>query len=111
MGYGITSESQLIDIETIGSGVSAYIDALNNLITAAQTLVTSAEECGEKALSINGESMQPALYELAVSMSDDANKYAEAANGVYEQAVAVYNAQVAELNAYYERLAQQQNQS
>ena len=111
MAYGITSESQLIDIETIGNGVSAYINALNSLIAAAQAIATCADECGEKALSINGQSMQPTIYELAVTMSDEANKYAEAANGVYEQAVAVYNAQVAELNAYYQQLAAQQNQS
>ncbi len=111
MSYGITSESQLIDIDTIGNGVSAYITALNSLVEAAQEVANASDSCGETALSVDGKTLQPALYELAVAMSDDANKYAEAANGVYEQAVAVYNAQVAELNAYYQQLAAQQNQS
>ena len=59
-------------------------------------------------MNVDGESMQPALYELAQTIAEVANTYAGYVNELNAQAVGVYNEQVRELNAYYQQLAQQQ---
>ena len=108
MAYGITSESQLIDYNTIRNGCSAYMDSLDYFMQAAKQVMEAAEMCDKKALNVDGQTMQPVLYELAQQIANVANEYASRVNEVNVQAVNVYNAQVRELNAYYQRLAQEQ---
>ena len=108
MAYGITSESQLIDYESIRNGCVAYVEALEGFTTAAQQIVEAGTIMNKDAMSVEGASMQPTLYALAEQVGQLANDYAAIANAVYEQAISVYNAQVAELNEYYRRLAEQQ---
>ncbi len=106
--YGITSESQLIDYATIRSGCVAYVEALEGFTTAAQQIIEAGTIMNKDALSVDGASMQPVLYETAEQIGKLANDYAAIANGIYEQAIAIYNEQVAELNEYYRQLAAQQ---
>lgn len=101
MAYGITSESQLIDIETIRNGCLTYIESLNNFTEAGKKICDAGTICDKKALEVYEESMQPVLYELGVAIAEMGNVYAEAANNLYSQAITVYNEQVAELNEYY----------
>lgn len=108
MAYGITSESQLMDIDAIRNGCVTYLETLDGFTEAGKAVYDSGNTCDKKALSVDDSSMQPVLNELGVLIAEQANKYAEAANTVYSQAVAIYNEQVAELNAYYQRLAAQQ---
>lgn len=105
----ITSENQLIDIEKIGVGYRKYIESLEAFITAGKTVYEAGATCTKKALSVDGGSMQPVLYELGRSISEMATVYADAANEFYSSAANLYNSQVAELNAYYQSLANQQN--
>ena len=106
--YGITSESQLIDYETIRNGCVAYVEALEGFYTAAQQIIDAGTTMDKKALSVDGATMQPVLYELGETIGNLANEYAGYANDVYVQAINIYNEQVAELNEYYRKLAEQQ---
>lgn len=105
----ITSESQLLDTGKIRSGYEKYMDSLEGFIVAAKIVYEAGATCTKKALSVDGGTMQPALYELGRTISDMATTYGNAANEFYSSAAALYNAQVAELNAYYESLANQEN--
>ena len=106
--YGITSESQLIDYETIRNGCVQYVEALEGFTTAAQQIIEAGTVMNKDALSVDGASMQPVLYELGETIGNLPTDYAAIANAIYEQAIQIYNEQVAELNEYYRQLAAQQ---
>lgn len=108
--YGITSESQLIDYESIRNGCVAYVQALEGFTEAGEKIIEAGTIMDKDALSVDGASMQPSLYELGQMIGNLANEYAEYANAVYTDAIRIYNEQVAELNEYYRKLAEQQQQ-
>lgn len=105
--YGITSESQLIDIESIQSGCISYAQSLDYFIQAGQQIIDAGTACDAKAMSVDGSSMQPTLYEFGQMVQELSNTYSAYVSDVCNQAVNVYNAQVAELNEYYRKLAEQ----
>ena len=107
--YGITNEYQLIDYNTIRNGCSAYMDTLQYLMQAAEQIVEAGDLCDKKALNVDGQTLQPVLYELAQEIINIANEYAGYVNEVNTDAVNIYNSQVSELNAYYQQLAAQQS--
>jgi len=72
---------------------------------AAKAVMEAGQLCDKKALNVNGESLQPVLFELAQKIANAASQYADCVNDVNTQAVNVYNAQVNELNAFYEQQA------
>ncbi len=106
--YGITSESQLIDYETIRNGCQAYVDAASEMAKAADQIQGAGDICDKKALAANGESMQTPIYEFAQQVAMIASECAARASDVVDQAVRIYNEQVQELNAYRQRLADEQ---
>ena len=108
MGYGITSESQLIDINAIGSGCNAYISALAFFNDGANQIINAGHTCNEKALSVDGTSFESEITSIGDQINQLKDEYASYAEAVYAQAVQVYNAQVAELNEYRRWLAAQQ---
>ena len=108
---GITSESQLIDINTIAAGCNSFISALEIFINGANRIVEAGSLCDGKALSIDGKTLQPEITEIGTQIGNLYNEYANCAQDVYNQAVRIYEQQVAELNEYYRQqaAAQQQN--
>ena len=108
MGYGITSESQLIDVATIGSGCSAYISALDFYTDGGNQVVTAGQTCNAKALSVDGASFEQEITQYGQKIEQCRDIYAAAAQAVYDQAVSIYNEQVAELNEYRRKLAEAQ---
>ena len=55
LSYGITSKSQLIDINTIKAGCEMYINALDDFEKSGENVVLAAEKCDKKQkISING---------------------------------------------------------
>ena len=112
MAYGITSESQLIDVGTIGSGCNAFVSALNVFSDGANQMISAGQTCNEKALSVDGTSFEADITSIGQQINQLRDEYASYADAVYAAAVQVYNEQVAELNAYRNWLAQQrQNNS
>ena len=108
MAYGITSESQLLRIDTVRNGCTKYIEALEYFVEAGKQVVEAGDICDKNALSVDSSSMQPVLYEIGQAIMAMADEYAAKANEAYTQAVNIYNSQVAELNEHYRKLAAEQ---
>ena len=105
--YGITSEAQLIDIATIGSGCQAYINALDFFEDGGNQVKAAGSSCNARALSVDGASFEPQINQIGQEFSNLKSEYAGKAQSVYDQAKAVYNEQLAELNEYRRWLAAQ----
>ncbi len=105
MAYGITSEAQLIDIKTIQSGCRSFMEAVMIFWEAGQQVIAAGEQCGPKALSVDGASMKADIVEVGQEIGNLCKEYIDNANEVIEQAVRIYNAQIDELNEYNRRQA------
>ena len=111
MAYGITSESQIIDIGTIRSGCNQYISALDFYTDGGNQVIEAGSTCNAKALSVDGASFESEITQVGEKMKQLKDTYSSAAEAVYAQAVQVYNEQVAELNEYRRKLAEQQKKN
>ena len=109
MGYGITSESQLIDVDAIGAGCNAYISALGFFNDGASQMINAGHKCNAEALSVDGTSFETEIVGIGEQINQLKDTYASYAEAVYAAAVQVYNEQVNELNNYRRWLASQQN--
>ena len=103
MGYNITSESQLIDINAIKSGCEKFKTALDAFEKCGKKVTQASETCNKKALS--------SIADVATAITNLKSEYSGYADSIYSEAISIYNSQVAELNAYIEaqKAAQQQN--
>ena len=106
--YGITSEAQLIDYQTIRQGCQQYVDALSYFSEAGQQIIDAGNTCSKDAMSVDGASMQSIIVEIGELIMQIETEYSSYANQVYSDAVTVYNQQVAELNEYNRRVAEEQ---
>ncbi|MDD6403225.1 MAG: hypothetical protein PUG33_03670 [Mollicutes bacterium] len=111
MGYNITSESQLIDINAIKSGCEKFKTALDAFEKCGKKVTQASETCNKKALSVDGSSMEYSIADVATAITNLKSEYSGYADSIYSEAISIYNSQVAELNAYIEaqKAAQQQN--
>jgi hypothetical protein len=50
MAYGITSESQLIDIYTIMDGINKYRVAIEDFVASGKKVITASEICSADAM-------------------------------------------------------------
>lgn len=110
MGYGITSEDQLIDVKTICAGCDTIDKGAEYFGTCSKVLLQASETCDKTALSIDGKSMQPAIEELSTKVAQYEVQIKNVTALIRKQAQEVYNAQYAELQAYYAYLASLQAQ-
>lgn len=111
VGYNITSESQLIDINAIKSGCEKFKTALDAFEKCGKKVTQASETCNKKALSVDGSSMEYSIADVATAITNLKSEYSGYADSIYSEAISIYNSQVAELNAYIEaqKAAQQQN--
>ena len=104
--YGITDESQLIDIETIKKECEAYINVMDSFSTCSNEVSLAADMCNKDALSVDDITLEYSIRELSKKIADIKKEYVENANTLYTQALRVYNVQKIELAEY---LAKKQN--
>ncbi len=102
--YGITSESQLIDIGTIESAVTKIKKAAEDFQDCANTVKKAAATCDAKALEVDGMTMQPIMEEKAELILGMEATVKSQADSLLAMANQVYNNQSAELQAYKEKL-------
>lgn len=102
--YGITSESQLIDIATIRSAVAKIKSTAVDFNDCAEIVKEAADICDETALEVDGLTMQPIIEELATLLVDMYKDVEEMADSILTMANQVYNDQNAELQVYREKL-------
>ena len=112
MAYGITSPSQIIDLNTIKAGCAKFKEATEDFNKSGSTVVEAGETCNAKALSVDETSLEFSITQLGDEMKDLKGTFSGYADQVVAEATQVYNAQVAEYEAYLRELAaQQQNQN
>jgi len=110
MAYGITSSSQLVDLDTIRSGCEQFKEALEDFTVCGEAVIAAGETCSEKALSIDENSLEFSITDLGTEIKSLKDIYAAYADQLMAEATQVYNAQVNELNAYIRQQQQQQQQ-
>lgn len=111
MGYGITSQSQLIDINTIKTGVENFKQALCGLERSGVEVEEAGNTCNAKALSVDGSSLSFSITDLGVEMKEVKKILCDYADELYSVAKQIYNQQVSELNEYLRVLAARKQQS
>ena len=104
MAYGITSTSQIIDLNTIKAGCQAFKDALQDFQTCGETVIQAGETCNAKALSVDETSLQFSITQLGSEIKELKTTFASYADQVLAEATQVYNAQVAEYEEYIRKL-------
>ena len=111
MAYGITSESQLIDISAIRAAVEKIKSTAQDFTDCGNTVSEASSECNSEALEIEGMTMQPTMDDLAEQIKSIKNSVEEMADSILSVANQVYNAQNEELQAYKEKLSQESEAS
>lgn len=106
--YGITDESQLIDIETIKNGCEAFINAMDSFSVCSKEIMLAADICNKKVFALDDYNLEYPISELSNNIANIKKDYVEYANNLYNQALEVYNEQIQELAQYK---ASQQNAS
>lgn len=104
MAYGITSESQLIDIAAIRTAVEKIKSTAIDFTDCATVVSDASAECDAEALEVEGTTMQPTIDDLADQIKSIKGSVEELADSILSVANEVYNAQNAELQEYKERL-------
>lgn len=107
--YNITSESQIIDLNTITSACEEFKKCLDDFVDCGKCVIEAGETCNKKALSVDDSTFEYPITSLGESIKELKDTYIGYADEVIEQATAIYNAQVAEYNSYIQSLQESQN--
>ena len=111
MAYGITSPSQIIDLNTIKAGCQKFKEATEDFEKSGSTVVQAGETCNAKALSVDETSLQFSITQLGDEMKALKGTFSGYADQVVAEATRVYNAQVAEYEEYLRELEAKNNQN
>lgn len=113
MAYGITSESQLIDIYTISDGIKKYRDAIEAFELSGKRVVSASQICTADAMSIDNDTLQYPIEALGVELQNLKKELNAIADEVLFEAQLIRQKQLTELNDYRNQQAalQQQGQT
>lgn len=106
--YGITSQSQMIDIGAINNGCTKIEAAAENFAKCAKLILEGSEICNENALSVDKTTMQPQLEADAQYIESMKAALTSFTTEVRNLAVQIYAEQESELATY---IAEQQKKS
>ena len=106
--YGITSQSQLIDIGTINNACTKIEEAAEKFSECAKLILAGSEICNENALSVDKTTMQPQLEADAEYINSMNLAIQSVTTGIRNIAVQVYAEQENELATY---IAEQQTKT
>lgn len=102
MAYGITNESQMIDMVTINAGCDLIDLAADDFLNAGDIVIEASSICDKNAMSVDGKSMQPGIEELGTAIKEIQISITKLTNEIRSLALQVYSAQSAELQTYRE---------
>ena len=110
MAYGITSQAQIIDLNTIIAGANQLKTALEDFGRSGNAVIAAGETCTKKALSIDDSTLEISITDLGNEIKNLKGQLGVAVDEFVNQARQVYNQQVAEYNEYVrqQQLLQQQ---
>ncbi|MBQ6323428.1 MAG: hypothetical protein IJI22_01175 [Bacilli bacterium] len=110
MAYGITSQSQIIDLNTIKSGCETIINELECFEKCGERVINAGNICNKKALSVDEGSLEGSIIEVGEQIKTTKNELVISAEQLIADATNVYNAQVTEYNEYVRQLEEQRRQ-
>lgn len=105
----ITSESQIIDLSTIKSGCNKLRDSSESFGSTANSVRAASEICDATALSVDKNTFQEPLTQLANSIDDCEANIKALADAIESKATALYNKQRREYVEYLESIREKQN--
>lgn len=108
MAYGITSESQLIDINTIMDGINKYRQAIEAFETSGKKVVSASEICTADALSIDNDTLQYPIETLGLEIQALKKELNSIADELLYEVQIVRQKQYNELTDYQRQQALQQ---
>ena len=110
MAYGITHESQLIDIYAIMDGINKYRAAIESSEKCGKKVVSASEICTADVLSVDNSSFQQPVEELGLEIQKLKDQLNAIADEVLFEAQMIRQEQYNELMDYQKQQALQQQQ-
>lgn len=102
--YGITKESQLIDMAAINAGCDVIDTAAEDFVKSGKIVGQAADTCGKDAMSVDGKTMQPSLEELSEQIIDLKNSVTGFTAQIRSVTSRIYSQQSQELQNYQEEM-------
>lgn len=102
MAYGITKESQIIDLDSINKGCNKLQEAAKKLMECGTKVANISEICDTNALSANGKSMVPVIQEDGNEIAIIGEQLSQYASNLQTAASSVYRSQRNEYATYLE---------
>ena len=106
--YGITSSSQLIDVQSIQAACEQINTAAADFTTASKKVEAAKSYCGKGALEVEGRTMEESFDQVSGALSNVEQNVKNFTASIVQTAQSIYYAQSQELQEYQQ--AQQQNQ-
>ena len=100
----ITSESQLIDLETVKNGCDKVTSAGEAFENCAREIESASDACGIDVLSVDNKTLQPIMLELANQIRELKSQLEWLSKSIQDVALEIYNQQYAQLQEYRESL-------
>lgn len=100
----ITSESQLIDLQTISEGCSKITSAGQAFENCAREIESASDACGIDVLSVDNKTLQPTMLELADQIRNLKSEIENFSKSIQDVANEIYNQQYAQLQEYRKSL-------
>lgn len=100
----ITSESQLIDLDTIKKGCSKITSAGDAFENCAREIESASDACSIDVLSVDNKTLQPIMLELADQIRKLKSELEGFSQSIQNVALEIYNQQYAQLQEYRESL-------
>ena len=107
MGFSITSRDQIIDYEAVVAGCESLKKVAESFRTCGEKIRSAGDTCDASAISVDGKTFQPTMYETAQQVIKTADALEGYATNIAAAAKNLYNQQVSEYNRYLAYLQEQ----
>lgn len=106
--YGITDESQMIDVQGVQAACAKICEAAKDFTTSAGKVQDAKGYCGKGALEVEGKTMEDSFDQVSNALGEVEKSINEFANSIQNTANAIWSQQWNELQEYR---AQQNSQN
>lgn len=110
MVYGITNESQMIDIDTITKGINKYLEVIDAFEKSGKKVISASQICNTEALSIDDTTLQYPIESLGIEIKALKEKLNTIANELLYEAQRVRQQQYNELIEFQRQQALKQQE-
>ena len=108
--YGITDESQMIDLQGVQAACTKICEAAHDFTTSAQKVDDAKGYCGKGALEVEGKTMEDSFDQVRDALGQVEKSIIDFANSIQSTANSIWSQQYNELQEYRAQVANSQNQ-